>query len=195
MVSPNTLSSEEDFTVEGNIPFTKIDRSKIKLIDRDSVEIDFEVKYDSIFNRYSFPVKKEEGKKYLFKMLPGTFTDFFEGINKDTLNYTFNTKMKSEYGNIRVNLRNAKLPLIVQLVDQSGEVLYERYAKDTPVVDFTDLAPKQYGLRAIFDANGNGKYDTGNYLLGRQPERVSYSKPIDPVRASFDFVIEFTLLD
>ena len=195
VVSQGTLSSQDDFMLEGNIPFTAIDRSKIKLIDKDSVEIDFEVKYDSIFNRYSFPVKKEEGKKYMFKMLPGTFTDFFEGINKDTLNYTFSTKMKSEYGNIRVNLRNAKLPLIVQLVDQNGEVLYERYAKDSPVVDFTDLEPKQYGLRAIFDANANGKYDTGNFLLGLQPERVSYSKPIDPVRASFDFVIEFILLD
>jgi hypothetical protein len=194
-ISSGTLSSEEDFIIEGNIPFATIDKSKIKLIDKDSVEIDFEVKYDSIFNRYSFPVKKEEGKKYFFKMLPGTFTDFYEGINKDTLEYTFSTKMKSEYGNIRVNLRNAKLPLIVQLVDQNGVVLYERYAKDSPVVDFRDLAPKQYGLRAIFDANGNGKYDTGNYLLGIQPERVSYSKPIDPVRASFDFVIEFTFLD
>ncbi len=195
MVSSGTLNSEEDFIIEGNIPFTTIDKSKIKLIDKDSVEIDFEVKYDSIFNRYSFPVKKEEGKKYFFKMLPGTFTDFYEGKNKDTLDYTFSTKMKSEYGNIRVNLRNAKLPLIVQLVDQNGAVLHERYAKDSPVVDFTDLVPKQYGLRAIFDTNGNGKYDTGNYLLRIQPERVSYSKPIDPVRASFDFVIEFIFLD
>ncbi|MDP5082248.1 MAG: Ig-like domain-containing protein [Winogradskyella sp.] len=195
MISAATLGSEEDFIIEGNIPFEAIDKSKIKLIDKDSVEIDFEVKYDSIYNRYSFPVKKEEGEKYFFKMLPGTFTDFYEGINKDTLDYNFRTKMKSEYGNIRVNLINAQLPLIVQLVDQNGEVLYERYAKDSPVVDFIDLAPKQYGLRAVFDVNGNGKYDTGNFLLGIQPERVSYSKPIDPVRASFDFVIEFIFLD
>jgi uncharacterized protein (DUF2141 family) len=128
-------------------------------------------------------------------MLPGTFTDFFEGINTDTLDYTFRTKMKSEYGNIRVNIRNAKFPLIVQLVDTSGEVLYERYTTGSAAVDFTDLLPKQYGLRAIFDANGNGKYDTGNYLLGIQPERVSYAPPIEEVRSSFDFIIDFTLLD
>jgi uncharacterized protein (DUF2141 family) len=195
MVSAGTLSFEEDLIIEGNVPFTTIDKSKIKLIDKDSVEIDFEVKYDSIYNRYSFPVKKKEGQKYFFKMLPGTFTDFFEGINTDTLDYTFRTKMKSEYGNIRVNIRNAKFPLIVQLVDTSGEVLYERYTTGSAAVDFTDLLPKQYGLRAIFDANGNGKYDTGNYLLGIQPERVSYAPPIEEVRSSFDFIIDFTLLD
>ncbi|WP_339751597.1 Ig-like domain-containing protein [uncultured Winogradskyella sp.] len=195
VVSSGTLSFEQEFTIEGNVPFTAIDKSKIKLMDRDSVDTDFEVKYDSIFNRYTFPVKKKEGKKYFFTMLPGTFTDFYEGTNKDTLDYTFRTKMNSEYGNIRVTLINAKFPMIVQLVNDRGDVLYEHYTTESPVVDFTDLLPKKYALRAIFDANGNGKYDTGNYLLGIQPERVSYSPPIEEVRSSFDFIIDFILLD
>ncbi len=191
-----TLTFEQEFSIKANVPLAAIDKSKIKLIDRDSLEIDFEVKYDSIYNHYSFPIKMAEGQKYFFTMLPGTFTDFYEGINKDTLDFTFRTKMKSEYGNIRVNLINAKFPIIVQLVNDRGDVLYERYTTEAAVVDFTDLSPRQYGLRAIFDANGNGKYDTGNYLLGIQPERVSYATPVpDEVRASFDFVIEFTFLD
>ena len=190
-----TLTLAQEFSVEANLPLVAIDKSKIKLIDRDSSDIDFEIKYDSIYNRYSFPVKMEESQKYVFKMLPGTFTDFYEGTNKDTLDFTFRTKMKSEYGNIRVNLINAKFPLIVQLVNDKGEVLYERYTTDATVVDFTDLSPRQYGLRAIFDANGNGKYDTGNYLLGIQPERVSYAETLEEVRASYDFVIDFILIN
>jgi len=105
--------------------------------------------------------------------------------------------MKSDYGNVRVNLINAKFPLIVQLVNQNGVVLYERYATDSPVVDFRDIAPRQYALRVIYDSNKNGKYDTGNYLLGIQPERVSYapSEKVEEVRSSFDFIIDFILLD
>ncbi len=197
LITRGTLSPETDFTIEGNIPFTKIDTSKIKLINGDSLAISYKVEYDTIFNRYKFPVEKEEGQKYFFKMLPGAFTDFYEGTNKDTLNYTFRTKNKSEYGNIRVNLINAKFPLIVQLVDDKGDVLYEHYTEESPIVDFTDLTPKQYFLRVIYDTNGNRKYDTGNYLLGIQPERVSYAPKdqVPEVRASFDQVIEFTLLD
>jgi len=190
-----TLNFDQDFTVEGNIPLTKIDTSKIKLIDKDSLVVPYKVKYDSIFNRYKFPVDKQEGQKYNFTMLPGTFTDFYEGTNKDTLDYALRTKMKSEYGNVRVNLRNAKFPLIVQLVNEKGIVLYERYTTGSPVVDFADLSPRQYALRVIYDTNGNGKYDTGNYLLGIQPERVSYSPTIDETRANFDQIIEFMLLD
>lgn len=189
------LNFEDDFTIEANIPLSKIDTTKIKLMDKDSLAVSYKVEYDSIFNKYRFPIDKQEGQKYNFTMLPGTFTDFYEGTNKDTLNYSVRTKMKSEYGNIRVNIRNAKFPLIVQLVNNNGEVLYERYAKESPVVDFTNLVPRQYNLRAVFDTNGNGKYDTGNFLLGIQPERVIYSEPIDETRSNFDQIIEFIFLD
>ena len=192
-----TINFDQDFSLEGNIPITKLDKSKISLINKDSVFIDFQVEYDSIYNKYTFPVEKEEGQSYVFTMLPETFEGFYGGVIKDTLNYSFRTKMKSEYGNLRVQLRNAKFPLIVQLVNDTGIVIYERYTTENPVVDFTDIAPRKYALRVIYDTNENGKYDTGNYLLGIQPERVSYapSANVEEVRASFDFIIEFTLLD
>ncbi len=194
-VSSGTLTFDQEFTIAANIPLTKIDTSKIRLIDKDSLTLRYKVEYDSIFNRYKFPIDKQEGQKYNFTMLPGTFTDFYEGTNKDTLIYVFKTKLNSEYGNIRVNLRNAKFPLIVQLVDNKGKVMYERYTTASPVVDFSDLSPKLYALRVIHDTNGNGKHDTGNYLLGIQPERVSYAPSIDEVRSSFDNIIDFILLD
>ena len=192
-----TLNFEDTFTITSNIPLSKVDTTKIKLIDKDSLPVAFKVEYDSIYNNYKFPIDLQEGQKYNFTILPNAFTDFYDDINKDTLVYSVRTKTKAEYGNMRVNLRNAKLPMIVQLVDNKGKVMYERYAKDSPVVDFTNLIPRKYALRAIYDTNENGKYDTGNYLLGIQPERVSYSPPdeLDEVRASFDFVIDFTLLD
>ncbi|SDS27663.1 Ig-like domain-containing protein [Winogradskyella sediminis] len=194
-VTQGILNFNEDFTMESNIPLSKIDTTKISIIDKDSLAVPLKVKYDSIFNTYKFPIDKQEDQKYSFTMLPGTFTDFYDNSNKDTLNYSIRTKLKAEYGNIRVNIRNAKFPLIVQLVNDKGEVMYEQYTKDSPVVDFRNLVPRKYKLRAIFDTNGNGKYDTGNYLLGIQPERVSYSEPIEEVRSNFDFVEEFTLLD
>ncbi|MCT4630762.1 Ig-like domain-containing protein [Winogradskyella sp.] len=197
VLTRSTLDTDTDFTLEGSVPFVKIDTTKIEMIDGDSLKVSYKVKYDSIFNRYKFPFKKEEGKKYMMKVLPGAFTDFYEGTNKDTLNYSFRTKLKSKYGKIRVNLRNAKFPLIVQLVNDKGEVQYERYTEDSPVVDFIDLVPKLYDLRVIYDANANGKYDTGNFLLGIKPERVSYmpSSEDNEVRANFDYIWEFTLLD
>lgn len=194
-ITSGTLTSEEDFILEATTPIETIDKSKIKLINKDSLEVPFKLELDTLLNRVAIEITKEEGDKYDFTILPNTFTDFYDETNKDTLNFSFRTKMKSEYGNIRVNLRNAKFPLIVQLTDDKGKVVYERYASSSPLVDFTDVLPKQYSLRVVFDTNKNGKYDPGNFLLGLQPERVSYAPKIDEVRSNFDQIIEFNLLD
>ncbi len=194
-LTSGTINFDDDFTIEGTTPFSKIDTTKIKLIDKDSTVVPYTVSYDSIFNRYTFPIEKQEGQQYNFTILPNAFTDFYDNTNLDTLNYGFRTKLKSDYGNIRVNLINAKFPLIIQLVNDKDEVLYERYTQSLPVIDFTDILPRKYNLRVIFDTNGNRKFDTGNYLLGIQPERVSYLPKMDEVRSNFDQIIEFTLLD
>lgn len=194
-ISSTNLNFDQDFTLEATTPIVNIDPSKMVLINKDSVEIAFDVELDSVLNRTKFQFEKEEGQKYYLKVMPESFMDFFNDTNRDTLDYTFRTKMKSEYGNIRVRLKNAKFPLIVQLVDKQGVVQYEKYTIESPLVDFNDVVPKLYDLRAIFDSNANGKYDPGNFLLAKQPERVSYSPPIDEVRANFDQIIEFILLD
>ena len=196
-VNAGTLNFDQELMLEPNIPISKINKSKISVINKDSLSVDFGVEYDSIFNIYTFQIDKQEGQSYVLTVLPETFEDFYGGVNKDTLNFSFRTKMKSEYGNLRVQLKNAEFPLIVQLVNDQGIVIYERYTTNSPIVDFTDIAPRKYGLRVIYDTNGNGKFDTGNFLLGIQPERVSYAptEDVEEIRASFDFIIDFTLLD
>ncbi|MBT8377222.1 MAG: hypothetical protein KJO22_10150, partial [Bacteroidia bacterium] len=189
-----SLNFYEDFTIEGSTPMVAYDQSKMNIIDKDSVMVPFELVNDSLFNRYLFEFDKTEEQKYTIKLLPEAITDFF-GTTNDTLIYSINTRLKSNYGNIRINLQNATLPIIVQLVDDRNEVKYQRIATTSPVVDFNDLQPRTYYLRAIYDVNDNGKYDTGSYLLKQQPERVSYlAEPIE-VRANFDFIIDFRLLD
>jgi len=183
---------QQNFQIQGNIPFTKMDESLISILDKDSLNVPFSSELNQLENTYTFRFDRKEADNYKIEMLPNTFEDFFGNTN-DTLSYSLRTSNKSDYGNIRIRLINPKFPLIVQLVDDQGKVAYERYTTESTIVDFNDLQPKQYYLRAIFDTNGNKKYDPGNFLLHQQPERVSYAQEIDAVRANFDFVIDFTL--
>lgn len=187
-----SLSFNDFATIEATTPFEKIDTTKISIIDKDSLKVNYKVEYDKLYNKYEFKFELKESEKYKMQALPNAFTDFYGAAN-DTLNFNFGTRKKEDFGSIRVNLINAKFPLIVQLVDNKGKVLYEQYADEYPVVDFSNIDTKEYQLRAIFDTNENRKFDTGNYLKKQQPERISYAQPIDPVRANFDYVIEFTL--
>ena len=190
----SSISFIEDFYIESNIPFTKIDESKIYFINKDSLDVTYSTKLDSLKNSYAFKFEKQEQETYKIQLFPGALEDFF-GNNNDTLSYTLKTRTKGDYGDIRLTLQNAIYPVIVQLVDSKDEVKYEQFYQGASPIDFRHISPGKYSLRVIFDSNNNQKYDTGNYLLKRKPERVSYYPNIVEVRAGWDEIIEFTLLD
>ena len=191
-ISGGSLNFNEDFKLTGTIPFYNFEESQINLLDKDSLNVDFTTSFSEIENIYSISFEKEEAQKYYLRILPKAITDFFGNIN-DTLNYSLSTKSLSDYSNMRVTLKNAVYPMIVQLVTENAEVKYERYAEKEGVIDFQNLTPGTYYLRAIFDTNGNKKWDSGNYLKARQPERISYRPEAIDARAGWDMVEELIL--
>ncbi|MFY0713339.1 Ig-like domain-containing protein [Seonamhaeicola sp. NFXS20] len=169
-----TVGIDEPFKIIGSTPFASFDDSKVSLIDKDSTNVDFSTTFDTLNNAYIFNFKKNYENKYAMKILPEAFTDIFNNVQTDTLSYALSTKKESDYGFARFTLVNAKYPLIIQLTDDKGEVKYEQYATKEGQIDFQNLTPGKYNIRAIHDANGNKKYDTGNYLKRIQPEHVSH---------------------
>jgi uncharacterized protein (DUF2141 family) len=189
-----SIRFDEQFSIQGNIPFTKLDESKISIIDRDSTAIKYTTSYDSLSNKYSFDFDKVEENRYKIQMLPEAVTDFFENKN-DTLNFSISTITKNNFGNARIELSNVVYPVIVELTDDKGKVKFSSYLTELKPVDFADIKPSKYYLRVIYDTNKNGVYDSGNYLKGRQPERVSYMKEPYEAKAGFDEIIKFKLLN
>ena len=189
-----TIGIEKDLYVSANIPFESIDETKISIRDKDSSLVDFKTEYDSLKNSYALKFKKTQDNKYKIQLLPNALTDLFENTN-DTLNYSLNTQTEYQFFNSRIILENAKYPVIVQLTDSKFEVMAEQYITEAQPIDFRFLEPKKFYLRVIYDSNKNGKYDTGDYLKGIQPERVSYHPDIIEGTAGFDEVTSLKLLD
>jgi len=184
----------ENFELEANIPIIDFDKTKVSFIDKDSLDVNYQVDFASLENKYTFTFDKSENNIYRFKMFPGAFTDFFGNVN-DTLQYNLQTREYSDYGNLRLTLQNAIYPVIVQLVSVQGKVIAEKISEQQEILDYRHLSPGDYYIRVIFDANKNGKYDPGNYLLKRQSERVSYYNELQEIRSNFDYIINFELLD
>ncbi|WP_298893072.1 Ig-like domain-containing domain [uncultured Psychroserpens sp.] len=187
-----TINFNDDFSISANIPFETINENQITILDKDSLNVPFKTTYSNYDNVYSFQFDKEESNTYKIRMLPNALEDFFGNVN-DTLNYTVKTKTFSDYSNIRITLRNAEYPMIVQLMTERGEVKYEQFAAQEQLFDFRNLNPGKYYIRVIFDANGNKKWDSGNFLKQLQPERVAHYPDLVDARANWDPVIEIIL--
>lgn len=187
-----SIRVDEDFQIIGSTPFTSFDESKVSIMDKDSTNVDYKIAFDSITNTYNLKFNKTEDNSYRITTLPDVYTGFFHVKNdtvtkKDTLSYSAKTKKTSEYGFARFTLINAKYPLIIQLTDTKEDVKYEQYVENAgDPIDFLNINPATYNIRVIYDANGNKKYDTGNYLKKIQPEPVSHFQSID-IRADWGY--------
>jgi hypothetical protein len=191
-VRENIIDFSQDFEIEGTIPFVTINENNIRILDKDSINIPFTTVFETLKNKYIFKFNKNESNTYKIQMLPSTFEDFF-GNKNDTLKYSLRTKAYSDYSNVRVTIRNSNYPLIIQLINENGDVKYEQFANEQKPIDFRYINPGIYYLRVIFDTNGNQLWDTGNYLKKVQPERISYFPDPIEARANWDPVIEFIL--
>jgi uncharacterized protein (DUF2141 family) len=188
-----TIGFEEDFKISSNIPLDIISKKRISIMDKDSTDISFKSKLDSLNNTLSLFFDKTESNRYTIKVLPNAITDFFDNKN-DSLNYVVTTRTFADYGNVRVNLKNATYPVIVQLTDAKGNVIVEKYSNKPEPIDFKYVTPNKYYIRVVHDTNKNKKFDSGNFLKKQQPEKISYLAEIQEVRSNFDYTIDFTLL-
>lgn len=188
-----TLDYDKVFSLESNVPFENINERLIKVLDKDSLPVAFTTSLDTLKNNTLIKFELKEEDSYIITALPEAFTSFFGEVS-DTLEYKIKTKPFSDYSNVRVNVNNAVYPIVLQLTDNKDVVKYEKIATQPGPVDFDLITPGMYYLRVIYDTNGNGKWDTGNYLKKIQPERISFYPEEIEARANWDPIIEFNLL-
>lgn len=179
------LSLRDAFTIVTNIPIEKIDKTKISIIDKDSVNVYFTTLLDATKKRLRLNFDKKYNNKYNFRILPAAIEDLFGNIN-DTLNFRTATKHPDDYGILRLKLNNIKsFPIILELIDDKGEVIQRVYVTENRQITFEHLDPKSYMVRIIYDTNENKKWDSGNFLQRILPEKVKYYHE-EEVRANWD---------
>lgn len=190
-----TIGFDEIFSLEVNTPLVKADTSKIKLMKTDSIPHKYLAVFDSVDNSIKIDFNKDPKESYKLTVLPNLIEDFFGNTN-DTIVFSLKTNSFEDYGTLELTLSgSAKYPAIVQLTDEKGAVKKEKYATEPADISFNFLKPGKYLIRVIYDANGNKKWDTGNYLKQIQPERVSHSPKIIEMRANWKEKYNFSLLD
>ena len=114
------------------------------------------------------------------------------GRTNEPIKAEFHRMKDDEYGNIYITIKPpaGMKQVVVQLLNENGKVLEEQVIKGEEEVMFEHLLPAKYKLRALLDADGNGKWSTGNYHYRIQPETViEYYDALD-LKAGWDIDLE-----
>ncbi len=192
-LNKSVLNFNDDFKLLSNQPITKVDDSKIILMDKDSVKTPFKTVISELKTQLHFKFEKEPNKAYRLMLLPNAIQTFFES-NTDTIRYLFGTKKITELGSVFLSFAHVKsYPIIVELTDLKTKVIQSRYLEKPQEVSFLNIDPEKYLIRVIYDENKNSVWDTGNFLKHINPEEVIYFKNELDVRANWEITEVFDL--
>lgn len=188
----STLSPRDTFAISANIPIVKIDPTKFSFVNKDTIAIPFSTKIDAYKKNIAIHFENEYDNMYTINLLPNALIDVFGNTN-DTLTYKFRTRKIEEYGIIKLTVSNVNSPVIIELITEKDEFIAAQKISTNQTITFNNLLPQKYIVRAIFDDNNNNIWDTGNFLLRIQPEKVIYFEKLLEVRANWDYNESFIL--
>lgn len=128
-----------------------------------------------------------EKSDYRIILQEGFITDIYGNKNVyDTLKIS--TTSSSEYGNLTISLVNGG-NYIIQLL--SGDKVILESIEENDIASFDYIKPGKYIIRAIEDLNNNGRWDTGDYTIKKQPEPVFYLPGEYEIRSNWNHEIEW----
>jgi len=136
----------------------------------------------------------EQGRQYKMLITPDAFVDIF-GLTTDTMQLSFTASSVEDYGilDLDIVLDQPDHQLLVQLLDPNGKIVQEDTMKQVGTMHYENLRPMQYGVKIVFDANNNGKWDTGNYGAKKQPEKVVFYAGQIEIRSNWDLELEWII--
>lgn len=113
-------------------------------------------------------------------------------LKTDTLNFT--TKQRSDYGQVKIRIRNIDLAKNPVLQFVQNDVVVVSGAVKSGTFTSNLFTPGDYELRILYDANNNGKWDAGQFFgAKKQPELV---KPVQrklSVKPGFENELDLSL--
>lgn len=149
----------------------------------------------------------EPDAEYSFEVDSMAFVDIY-GLVSKAHKAGLRINGPENYGSLFINVSGVSLPpaipadslgngavtprVIVQMLSKSGEISMESPAVDG-LAEFYYVMPGEFYLRAFVDANGNGKWDTGDYDQDIQPEPMYYYPEKMECRAKWDITRDWNL--
>lgn len=194
-ITGNQLDLLKDLTLTFLTPLRNFDSTRVSLFT------------DSVFNRAAFTTSLDTTRKIVTVrsgwqentaynlVLDKDFAEDTAGrklLKTDTLSFT--TKKLSEYGRINIRIRNldaSRNPVL--LFVQNDQVVHSAPIR-SGVFSSQIFLPGDYDLRILYDTNGNGKWDPGQFFgAKRQPELVQPINQRITVKAAWDNEFERSL--
>ncbi len=182
MILPNS-----NLVLKANMPIVSYDTNRINILhNKDTLPFNLTT-LDSLKKSIEFSTKFDSDSTYKIVFLPKAITAI-NGIENDTLKLEFKIQNITNLGSLKliINTPDTTNAYIFQFYNEQNILYQEKIIYNTHSFYFEKLQPGKYNLKLVCDSNKNGKWDTGNYNLNIQPEKIYLYNGSINVRPNWD---------
>jgi hypothetical protein len=176
-IKTGDLRPSEKIAFSAATPFRPPDTSRIKLYelaDSKRKKISYNFHPDPVNScRYEFSAPLAQGKQYLLIADSASFGNIYGEVS-DSAGFKFTVRDPESYNKLTLDISGFAGSRITQLLLQDEKVIGTVRGTGDGKVVFPLLDPGIYRLRTIYDLNSDGRWTSGDFSTGRQPEPVSY---------------------
>lgn len=173
------INPERGLEFEFEYPLVKLDTAAITLAEIDNKQqtrnVPITLTRDTTnMRRWRLMTKWGDGLKYKLVIPDSTFVDV-AGYTNDSIGKELTTMAAEKYAKVIVDLRGKSdsATYILQLTGSDGKKVIDQIRNArTGTHTFNYVTEGEYNVRIVEDVNGNGRWDSGNLIESRQPERV-----------------------
>lgn len=189
------LLPNDNFTISVNEPILHINESKFHFYDTDSNEVEINYQMDKINEAtfYTF------GSTVSYLQIDSLAIESFYGVfNHTKPKFNIVNRIADQYYGLLILNKNDSIKgnVIFELVDGKANVIRTITSPSSETkLEFKNLPPGQYELRAIKDKNKDKKWTTGSMKNLNQAEKVYYYTDKIKIRSKWDLEIEWVITD
>lgn len=172
------LTPETELSVTFDYPLIELDSAAITLtrqLERGESEVvPIRWRQDTVdMMRWVIEAPWRIKDKYTLDLPEGAFVDITRAQNDSTkVEYTGADPAQFAVFVLNVTGKSPEARYVVQMLSGAGTVLREVADVRSGRLQFDFVAPGEVKFRVIEDTNGNGRWDSGNLVERRQPERA-----------------------
>ena len=174
------VNPEEDLTIEFDYPLARLDSSRLLMTFRDAEnrleDLPVTIRRDTAqLRRWHIRSTWKLGGEYTLTIPAGAIADI-AGETNDSIVGKYTVYDPEQFATVKVHVTGTSdsTRYIIQLLDANGALKQEKRNLQAGDVQFNYVPAGEIQFRIIEDRNGNGRWDTGNLVERRQPERAEF---------------------
>lgn len=171
------INPQTHLAIDFDYPLVRLDSTAVSLTvegaeGEQAVPVSF-LRDTANLRRWRIEAPWKIASKYKLLIPAGALEDV-AGQQNDTIAGSYTTLDPEKYATVKLRLktRGDGMRYIVQLLDGNSKLLQEKTRLGDTLIQFDYVPAGDIRFRLVEDANGNGRWDTGNMVERRQPERT-----------------------